>query len=402
MNKLFKKYISPIMLVFFVLYYPSYSQMIPVDSLYLGQIPPSYIPQIFHIPFTMAYPSDRMAISPDGKEICYGEIYPSPTFTTLSRIKHYTYSKSTWRGPSVLFDGYATPAFSISGDTLFLQKRDSLFFKKHEGDHTYTYFSVRNDSGWSAPSRFTKGVDMGGLQVTNSGNYYASINTLFLGVNQGKISKVVINDSNVSFQCLGIPTGNENDFFVSMDESFSIFTTPNRGGFGGGDIFISYRKNDSSWTNPKNLGSPLNTEDWEHGPYVTPDNKHLIFLRTGEGYQVIYWARIDKVIDSLKHTNFAPYLKSQIPSQTSIVGFPFKLQIPDNTFFDDDGNNTLTYSTTLSSGNPLPAWLSFSVAKQVFSGIPTAADTLSIKVTATDTANASASCTFNLQLFNKK
>lgn len=378
----------------FILYFPSYSQVIPVDSLYLGQIPPGYTPKIFNIPFSRAYPGDHIAISPDGKEIYYGELYPSPTLTTLRRIKYFTYSNGAWRGPSVLFDGFVDPALSISGDT--------LFFEKYGSDGSYPYFSVRNDSGWGAPRRFSKGVGMHCLQITNSGNYYASTITSIDGVNQGKISKVVIHDSDVSFHNLGIPSGNENDFFISRDESFIVFTTPDRGGLGEGELFVSYRKNDSSWTNPKNLGSPLNTKDWEHGPYVTEDNKYLIFLRTSERNQDIYWARIDKVIDSLKHTNFAPYLKSQIPNQTDTVGCPFNFRIPENTFFDDDGNNTLTYSATLSNGNPLPVWMSFSATQQVFSGTPTAADTISINVTARDTANASASCTFNLQSVNKK
>ncbi len=385
------------MLVFslqFILNFPSYSQVIPVDSLYLGQTPPGYTPNIFNIPFSRAHPGDRIAISPDGKEIYYGELYPSPTMTTLRRIKYFIYSNGAWRGPSVLFDGFIAPALSISDDT--------LIFQKYESNGAYPYFSVRNDSGWSTPSRFMRGFDMHYLQITNSGNYYATIVTSIGGVNQGKISKIVVNGSDVLFHNLGIPSGNDGgDFFISRDESFIIITSQNRGGLGESDLFISYRKNDSSWTNPKNLGSPLNTKYYEHGPYVTEDNKYIIFLRSAEAWPVMYWARIDKVIDSLKHTNFAPYLKSQIPNQKYTVGCPFNFQIPDNTFFDDDGNNTLTYSATLSNGNPLPAWLSFSATQQIFSGTPTKTDTISIKVTATDTANASVLCTFNLEPVNK-
>jgi hypothetical protein len=391
MDKLFKKHISPTMIAFslqFILYFPLYSQTIPSDSLYLSQTPPGYTPKIFNIPFSRAYPGDRLAISPDGKGIYYGELYPSPTLTTLRRIKYFTYSNAAWRGPSILFDSCVAPAFSVTGDT--------LFFEKDESDHSAPFVSVRKDSGWSAPSRFTRGFGIHGLQTTNSGNYYASIVTSLGGVDQGKLSKVVIHDSDVSIRNQGIPSGNENDFFISRDESFTIFTTPDRGGLGQGDLFISYRKNDSSWTNPKNLGSPLSTKDWEHGPYVTPDNKYLIFLRTGATGQVIYWAQIDKLIDSLKHTNFDPYLKSQIPNQTYIVGLPFTFRIADNTFFDDDGNNTLTYSTTLSNGNPLPSWLSFNSSTRTFSGLPSGSGRINIKVIATDDEKATAHCTFSI------
>jgi hypothetical protein len=44
----------------------------------------------------------------------------------------------------------------------------------------------------------------------------------------------------------------------------------------------------------------------------------------------------------------------------------------------------------------LPSWLTFNPSKKALSGIPNTAGTLKIKVSATDTANASASTTFNL------
>ena len=103
-------------------------------------------------------------------------------------------------------------------------------------------------------------------------------------------------------------------------------------------------------------------------------------------------------IELLKHKIFVTYLKTQIPNQPDTVGILYNYTFTDSTFIDDDGNNTLRYSARLSNGNPLPSWLSFDSLTRKFSGTPLETGSLSIKVTATDTADASASCTFPLNI----
>ena len=58
----------------------------------------------------------------------------------------------------------------------------------------------------------------------------------------------------------------------------------------------------------------------------------------------------------------------------------------------------MTYSSTLSNGNPLPAWLSFDPVTITFTGTPTASGNINIKVTAKDSANISVSCTFAINV----
>jgi hypothetical protein len=137
---------------------------------------------------------------------------------------------------------------------------------------------------------------------------------------------------------------------------------------------------------------------------ISPDHKYLFYsslINYSSPYTYgTYWIRIDNIIDSLKHTNFVPYAKCPIPTQKGSVGVLFNFTVPDSIFYDDDGNNTLTYSATLSNGSPLPSWLSFDSLTRTFSGTPltptSAIHTINIKVIATDTARASGSCVFNL------
>ena len=171
---------------------------------------------------------------------------------------------------------------------------------------------------------------------------------------------------------------------------------------GASDMYLSFKRTNGRWTNPKKLGEQINKPGyvWEYGQFVSNDGKYLFFTSGGLSWPsyFTYWVKIDNIIDSLRHTNFVPYLNQAIPNQSIDSSQLFNYTIPDSTFIDDDGNNTLTYSATLSNGNPLPAWLSFDPATRTFEGTPTEAINISVKVTAIDSANASVSCTFSINV----
>ena len=93
-------------------------------------------------------------------------------------------------------------------------------------------------------------------------------------------------------------------------------------------------------------------------------------------------------------TNSAPTVATEIPDQTATTGTAFSYQVPAATFADAD-SDTLTYTATLADDMALPSWLSFDAATRTFSGTPTAAETVSVKVTASD-ASDSVSDTFDI------
>ena len=90
----------------------------------------------------------------------------------------------------------------------------------------------------------------------------------------------------------------------------------------------------------------------------------------------------------------APLVTAQTPNQTWTEGKAVSLALPANTFTDPQGEK-LTYTATLANGQALPAWLSFNATTETFSGTaPTTAQSLSIKVTATDSSGLAASESF--------
>jgi len=368
-----------------------YAQPIPTDSLYLAQTRPGNTPVIFQLQFSSGLrPVERVSISSDGKEIYYSELDEWPPHT--SRIKCYKYLSNKWQGPFVVFEGFICPGLSMNDSTIYMQRDTAL---TPSNVVSWSYYSTRNSTGWNTPIKLlSTNMQTHYFQETQLKNYYLASTP---GGNSD-ICKLVIHNSDTTILSLGKPINKadvENDFFIAKDESYIIFfrlISPN-------DLFISYHKSNGSWTNPKSLGPNVNTSgNYECCPYVTSDNKYLFFTRGNWPMNTYYtyWVKVDNIIDSLKHTNFIPYLKNQIPNQTDSVGQLFNFTFPDSTFVDDDGNSTLTYSM----GYTLPSWLNFNPVTRTFYGTPTEPGSISLKVVATDSANASASCTFTLNVVN--
>ena len=100
--------------------------------------------------------------------------------------------------------------------------------------------------------------------------------------------------------------------------------------------------------------------------------------------------------------NHAPTVATPLADQTVPEDAPFSVQVPANTFADQDANDTLTYSASLANGTALPAWLSFNATTRTFTGAPDDAQvgSLDLRVTATDTGTLTVSDTFTLTVTN--
>jgi Ca2+-binding RTX toxin-like protein len=93
--------------------------------------------------------------------------------------------------------------------------------------------------------------------------------------------------------------------------------------------------------------------------------------------------------------NIAPVLLSPLIDQAVSPGTSFGYTVPVNAYRDPDSAQ-LTYSAAMADGSALPGWLLFNAVTRTFSGVPTVAGTTSIRVTATDGAQASVSDVFDV------
>jgi Ca2+-binding RTX toxin-like protein len=101
---------------------------------------------------------------------------------------------------------------------------------------------------------------------------------------------------------------------------------------------------------------------------------------------------------AILNTNDAPVLAKPIADQTAKAGQSFSLALQAGTFVDVDPGDTLAYGASLAHGASLPGWLAFDAQTMTFTGTPADADVgdFDVRVTATDSAGATAADTFRL------
>jgi outer membrane protein OmpA-like peptidoglycan-associated protein/tetratricopeptide (TPR) repeat protein len=68
---------------------------------------------------------------------------------------------------------------------------------------------------------------------------------------------------------------------LSSDGRILYFSSNRPGGYGQYDLWMSVRGDDGAWSRPVNMGKSINTEGYDQSPFMHPDNKTLYFSSTG-------------------------------------------------------------------------------------------------------------------------
>jgi hypothetical protein len=205
----------------------------------------------------------------------------------------------TWSEPKsasfsdgyMAFEGFVSP----DGKRLYYISRRSL---SGEGDPEawQTWFVDAVDSDWGEPQR-----------LNDLGDYYPTMTDagiMYFTDKNRDLYKTKIIDGQMSERIKLSDVVNtkkdEYNSFIALDESYLIFTSTGHGdGFGGGDLFISFKDNDGIWTKPKNMGCGVNSSAHEYCPSVSRDGKYFFFVSNKRGRNDIYWVSTE-LIDRLK------------------------------------------------------------------------------------------------------
>lgn len=183
---------------------------------------------------------------------------------------------SSWSAPRVApFSGTYSeydPLFSPDGKRLYFSSERPLTSDSTNGQ-THIWFVERSEEGWTKPQW---------VDLHQGGTYYSSLtHTGALYFNRwdtGDMYKATAQDTGYQVKelpaVINSPNG-EGDPFISPEEDYLIFRGYNQS-LGNGDLYISFRIDDS-WTEPENLGEPINSQYHEMCPYVTADKQFFIF-----------------------------------------------------------------------------------------------------------------------------
>ena len=147
------------------------------------------------------------------------------------------------------------------------------------------YISYRKGGGWSQPQNLGPAVNTSGwesqpcLSIDGQTLYFVSDRSGGLGgmdiwrstLVEGRWTKPVNMGPGIN------TAGDEKSPFISFDNQTLYFSSNGLIGMGGMDLFVCRRTGDTSWSEPQNLGYPINTLGDESSLIVSPDGRTAIF-----------------------------------------------------------------------------------------------------------------------------
>jgi hypothetical protein len=282
---------------------------------YLGQKAPGDYPELFApgIVSTCKEHSSAM-FTPDGKEVWFARL--EPAFVYFMEQKNGVWSPPKKAPFSGQFQDLY-PVLSFDGKKLFFTSQRPLEKngKKLPRGTGHMWVSEKTASGWAEPVHLGFVINFAKLQsdltISAKGTVYFNAKDENLPQRSMDIfrSKLVngqyTKPENVEELNSSSP---EHSPYIAPDESYIIFSSF-RGGYGRSDLFISFRKQDGTWSEPKNMGKNINSAVKDEYPYVSPDGKYLFFnsnrpsalnKRTiPDGTGNIYWVSAN-IIEELK------------------------------------------------------------------------------------------------------
>ncbi len=234
----------------------------------------------------------------------YTELFFSRIVDKVSFIYTCRLVRGTWTAPECL---ELMPAGGEAVDMALSPDEQSLYFLgiTPEGNETQSdiWVSERTDKGWPkarrlGPSVNTEHSEFYPTLVADGSLYFVSDRPSELGPRNLYRASCRADGTFNAAVPLGPPINTEHekgDTYVAPDESFMIFKSNSREGFGSGDLFIAFRTPDGGWTEPKNMGPMINSKELEFCPMVSPDGRWFSFSRRyGDSWPTttdaeIYW-----------------------------------------------------------------------------------------------------------------
>ena len=249
---------------------------------YLGQKPPAKTPEVF-APGIVSTAADEYAfeISPSGDEMLFSR---SGMLILISQN-----NDGTWKLPAVApFSGKyidGESCFSPGGNKIYFCSRRPVPSTKSIRN---VWVSEKSNGSWGKPYNLDNLIHTKSIHaptVAANGNIYDDGIVQFKYVNGKYLPAEKIPQLQGGFP------------FIAPDESYIIFAQRNPGSYNS-DLYISYQKNDGTWTKSISLGDTINSPGLEGNSFVTADGKYLFFSRKFD----IYWVDA-RIIEELKRKN---------------------------------------------------------------------------------------------------
>jgi hypothetical protein len=171
-----------------------------------------------------------------------------------------------------------------------------LVWANHKTFYEAIYMSTRTNGKWSTPVLITPQIVSDG-DLLPTGLSYDGKSLLLVKSSKRSNSDIWISHLNGDVwspaePVVGAINSNSNEAHASFspDGRYIYFSSDRRGGEGGLDIWYSERQRDGTWGEPVNMGDQINTDKDETSAYLSPNGERLIFASKGHfnmgGYDI--------------------------------------------------------------------------------------------------------------------
>jgi hypothetical protein len=261
---------------------------------YLGQIPPGSTAQVFAPGLICDTGEHRWeswgSFSTDGNTFCFNRL--GFVYITENTDKGWTMPKNIISVP------YRTVSCCLSSDA-----NEIYFMNRKEPSNLYR--CKRTPDGWSNPQELGPtfkypGAYAGFSLAANNSIYFFHSKPVAGGSGGGIFHAPYENNTwprLIKLPLVGTYPG------IAPDESFMIFTAIRPGGQGETDLYLSLRGADGTWGKAQNLGSKINSEQFEFGARISPDKKYMFFTRSNGWFENpyrdtsdIYWVELKEYL----------------------------------------------------------------------------------------------------------
>ncbi|PLX14469.1 MAG: hypothetical protein C0597_09965 [Marinilabiliales bacterium] len=245
------------------------------------------------------------SFSETGNEFYYSI---ADAYQNYNAIVSVTKKKGDWEEPQVvLFSGVYSdfdPFLSDDGNRMYFCSRRPMSVNDTDRDDANIWYVDKVNGKWGEPIALNSKIN------SEYNEYYVSVsgknNIYFTSTKPEGVGSWDIyfqNNDDLEVYNIGEPinsSSREWDPLIAKDERFILFTSDREGGYGGGDLYVSFKNESGAWTSPENLGEKVNTEDYEYCPYISWDGEFLYFSRFG-GSSLNYSEGIKKSYQDLSN-----------------------------------------------------------------------------------------------------
>jgi Tol biopolymer transport system component len=225
-----------------------------------------------------------LAISPDYTELFFTAAEPGSGLMVMKKQRD-----GTWSVPTT---ANLRKNNSHEYEAFYSNDGQKLFFTSDVNDVPRLWFARRDKNEWSLPEMLDSAINSTPVfWATLTGDntiYYTNLAAM-------KIYKSTFENKRYrSTEDIGLTFGWHP--FVSKDENFILYN-------GKGDIYISYKTKDNTWSEGIKLDSTINTAEYDETcPSLSPDYNYLFFSRYDDTNKKsdIYWVKTEAITNFKK------------------------------------------------------------------------------------------------------